>query len=145
MKRYIHHGSAFVLGALFLFAGLVKLWDPIVLTEDIRRYQMVPDPIPALAALFLPWVEILAGLAVLTGVFRRGGLVLLIGSLVVFLGANLYAALIGLDLTCGCFGDWNRNSGPGKMAALNAGLLLLSGLVIFTMKTKAPPDSDSLA
>jgi len=96
---------ALAFGGLFIYAGLMKAWRPMIFLDDVRSFAILPDPYAALVALFLPWLEILAGLAVVTDVLRRGGLLLLNASLGVFLAAILLAWARGTDIRCGCFGD----------------------------------------
>lgn len=89
---------------MFIWAGWLKVQDPTLFLISVRSFRMLPDPYAAWLALGLPWLEIFAGLAVVTGVMRRGGLLLLNLSLVVF-GVALVTALVrGLDVECGCFG-----------------------------------------
>jgi hypothetical protein len=55
-------------------------------------------------AFYLPWLEILGGLAL---IFRRlysGALVLVLVLMLVFIGATISAKARGLDISCGCFG-----------------------------------------
>ena len=87
LNRILH----LVFGGTFVYAGVVKAWSPMVFLDDIRSFEMLPDPYAALVAMFLPWLEILAGLAVITGWLRRGGVLVLNVSLVVFLVAILAA------------------------------------------------------
>jgi putative oxidoreductase len=93
-----------VFGAVFVYAGAVKIAEPILFLEDVRSFRLLADPFAAWLALGLPWLELLAGLAVITGLFRGGGLLLLNGLLVVFLVVIAISWLRGLDISCGCFG-----------------------------------------
>lgn len=77
----------------------------MVFLDDIRSFEILPDPYAGLLALFLPWLEIFAGLAVISGVFRRGGMLLLNVSLVIFLAAIIVSWWRGIDIRCGCFGS----------------------------------------
>jgi uncharacterized membrane protein YphA (DoxX/SURF4 family) len=79
--------------------------EPMAFLDDIRSFEMLPDPYAGLFAVFLPWLEIFAGLAVISGVFRRGGLLVLNMSLVAFLAAIGIAWYRGIDIQCGCFGS----------------------------------------
>lgn len=92
-------------GGVFIYAGVVKAWQPMVFLDDVRSFALLPDPYAALLAMFLPWLEIFSGLAVITGVLRRGGLLLLNASLIAFLAAIIIAWVRGTDIRCGCFGD----------------------------------------
>jgi putative oxidoreductase len=93
-----------ILAGWFLYAGILKILDPIRFAEDIRNYQLVQDPVPAAVALTLPWLEVFAALGVLTGILYRGSLVTIGGMLLVFIAAIASAWSRGLDISCGCFG-----------------------------------------
>jgi len=99
-----------ILAGVFLYAGHLKVKNPIQFTEDIRNYQLIPDPLPATLALSLPWLEILAALGVLTGLLYRGSLVLLAGMTLTFMAAITSAWARGLDISCGCFGGESAGS-----------------------------------
>ena len=94
-----------ILSLLFLWAGILKAWDPQQFLHSVRTYEMVPDPYAAWLAMGLPWLEILAALGLWWSKTRAGSLLLLTGLLVVFLVAILSAMARGLAIDCGCFGD----------------------------------------
>jgi len=91
-------------GGVFFLAGSLKVRDPQLFTMQVRSFEMLPDPWNAALALALPWMEILCGLAVITGDLRRGALVLLNGTLVVFLAVLGWTISTGKQVDCGCFG-----------------------------------------
>ena len=93
-----------VFGGVFIFAGWQKALDPTQFLENIRGFQLVPDPFAAWMALMLPWLEIFAGAAVIIGWLRKGGLLLLNGLILVFIVSLSTAWARGLDIECGCFG-----------------------------------------
>lgn len=115
LKWWTANVVAWVFGAIFIWAGWLKVQDPAQFLVSIRGYRLLPDPFAAWVALALPWLEIFAGLSVLTGWLRRGGLFLLNASLVVFGIALLTAWTRGLDIDCGCFG-----SGKGTTTIVEA-------------------------
>jgi uncharacterized membrane protein YphA (DoxX/SURF4 family) len=91
-------------GAMWVYAGAVKVADPTAFLADVRGFQILGDPWAALVALALPWVEVIAGFAVMAGRWLyHGSLVLLTGALVVFGVALASAWARGLDIDCGCF------------------------------------------
>ena len=67
-----------LLGALFVYSGWVKAMDPIEFLGSIRTFHILEDPYAAWVAMGLPWLEIAAGAALLTGLlvdsrgWRRG-------------------------------------------------------------------------
>lgn len=106
-KTWLTRVLAWGFGGLFIWAGWLKVQDPTLFLISVRSFRMLPDPFAAWLALGLPWMEILAGLAVVTGVLRRGGLLLLNLLLVAFAIALVTALARGLDVECGCFGGKN--------------------------------------
>jgi putative oxidoreductase len=92
-------------GGVFVYAGVLKVLDPARFLMDVRSFELVPDPYAAWLAMFLPWLEIFCGLAVISGCLRKGGLMILNGALIVFLFAILLSWYRGIDIRCGCFGD----------------------------------------
>jgi putative oxidoreductase len=91
------------LGALFVIAAVPKIIDPPSFAHMIYNYRLVPAALINLMALAMPWIELLAGLALILGVWRRAALMLIAALLVVFITA------IGINLgrdnaiDCGCF------------------------------------------
>lgn len=120
---------ALLFGGVFVYAGALKLRDPGLFLIDIRSFDMLPDPYAAWLALWLPWLEILCGLAVITGVFRKGGLLVLNLALIGFFIAIGLAKSRGLNIQCGCFGESDSSSNYLELFVRD-GVLLSLGLVL---------------
>src|SRR5438132_11106448 len=117
-----------IVGGIFIYAGVIKVLDPVQFANDIDNYKSVPWFVSARLAFYLPWLEILCGLAVIFRFLYRGGLSILTALIVVFIGATVAAKLRGLDITCGCFGHASQHwSFPQHMAI---DLILFVALVI---------------
>ena len=98
-----------VVGGLFIYAGVLKVLDPVTFANDIDNYKTVPWMIGVRMAFYLPWLEILCGLAL---VFRRlylGGLTILTALILVFIVVSFIAKSRGIDISCGCFGHVSKN------------------------------------
>jgi putative oxidoreductase len=98
-----------IIGGIFVYAGVVKALDPVQFGLDIDNYKMLPWFISVRLAFYLPWLEILCGLALIFHFLYRGGLAILTVLLVVFIGATIAAKIRGLDITCGCFGHASQH------------------------------------
>jgi putative oxidoreductase len=98
------NGLRLLAGGVFLVAGVLKVIDPARFAADIDHFRLLPYFAVAPLALYLPWLEIICGLAVLVGAWRRSALVLLFALTVVFIAAITSAWMRGLDIRCGCFG-----------------------------------------
>jgi putative oxidoreductase len=118
-----------VLGGLFVYAGIVKVLDPLDFAQDIRNYRLVGQALSFAAAIFLPWLEILAGAFLIAGVWRRGAALVISGLLVFFIVLTVVTMVRGLDVDCGCFGALSRKAGLGvileDLAMLYLGMCLL--------------------
>ncbi|MBB5034705.1 MauE/DoxX family redox-associated membrane protein [Prosthecobacter vanneervenii] len=126
MLRLLLH---FFFGGVFVYAGILKAADPMSFLDDIRSFDLLGDPWAAWLAMGLPWLEILAGLAVMSGVLRSGGLLVLNGSLLVFLAAISISWGRGIDIRCGCFGHADATSNYRDLILRDI-LLLIGGLVL---------------
>lgn len=122
LSRILH----LVFGGTFVWAGVVKAWNPMVFLDDIRSFEMLPDPYAGMLAMFLPWLEIFAGVAVISGVLRRGGLMLLNASLITFLAAILISWYRGVDIRCGCFGGGSDGATSNYVELIVRDVLLLA-------------------
>lgn len=120
-------GRIFI-GALFLYAGILKASDPAGFAAAIANYQILPAWAVNPAAIVLPWVEIAIGITLLIGFWIEGGSLMAAVLFAVFTAALGYNLLRGLDISCGCF-----SSSPQKINWLyfyrDLALTLLSGFV----------------
>jgi putative oxidoreductase len=92
------------LGGIFIAAGVIKIIDPSQFSADIANYRMLPHEWINLLAITLPWVEVAAGLLLITGPWKRASALAIMLMMVVFLAAISQATARGLNIKCGCFG-----------------------------------------
>ena len=98
-----------IVGGIFIYAGAIKVFDPVQFAIDIDNYKILPWPIGVGLAFYLPWLEMFCGLALILRRLYLGGLSILTVLVVVFLIATIAAKVRGLDITCGCFGHASQN------------------------------------
>jgi len=84
-------------------ASLPKIADPPSFAHMIYNYRLLPGPLVNGLALLMPWVELLAGLALILGAWRREAAALLGLLLLVFIAAIGINLLRGRAVDCGCF------------------------------------------
>ena len=126
-------GGRLFLGGLFIYASVYKIIDPASFADSIWRYQILPGELIPLAALVLPWVEIIAGVFLIAGLWLPGAIAVIDALLVTFFCALLFNVSRGLDISCGCF-----NSSPEAVShahmwsyVFRDGALLLVGFWVF--------------
>jgi len=98
-----------VVGGVFIWAGLLKILDPLEFAQNIANYRVFSPDLSLLTAIVLPWLEILCGVLVIFGIIRSASSLLLSGLLAAFLVLIMVTIFRGLDVDCGCFGSLGRH------------------------------------
>ena len=93
-----------ILGALFIYVGAIKALDPVRFAGDIENYHILPWTIGASLAFYLPWLEIICGIALILRRSHFGAQTILTGLMILFIFATISAKARGIDISCGCFG-----------------------------------------
>jgi uncharacterized membrane protein YphA (DoxX/SURF4 family) len=121
-----------LLGAVFLTAAVDKIIHPADFARAIYNYQILPDILINLAALVLPWLELLLGLCLVAGFWLPGAALWSIGLLAVFYAALLFNVYRGIDIHCGCFSTRPDPSSlpPTTWYMVRDGFFLLLGLTL---------------
>ena len=91
------------LGVFFVAAALPKVADPPAFAHMVYNYRLVPGLLVNVMALVLPWFELLAGLALILGIWTRTSAALIGALLLVFVAAISANLLRGNAIDCGCF------------------------------------------
>ncbi len=91
------------LGVFFAAAALPKIVDPPGFAHMVYNYRLVPGAFVNLMALAMPWVELLAGLALILGIWTRTSAALVGALLLVFVLAISINLARGNAIDCGCF------------------------------------------
>lgn len=132
MKNWLQHPYLFfairlVVGGLFIYAGSLKMLDPVAFADSIATYELVPLSLINLVAILLPPLEIVAGLMLIVGYHLRLAAFTLGVLCLVFLVALGQGVARGLEIDCGCFGA----GAPSEYAAwwaIGRDLLFILGI-----------------
>ncbi len=132
MKTWLQHpylvfAIRFVVGGLFIYAGSLKMLDPVAFADSIATYQLVPGFLINLVAILLPPLEIVAGLMLIIGYQLRLAAFSLGVLCLVFLVALSQGVARGLEIDCGCFGA-GAPSAYAAWWAIGRDLLFLAGI-----------------
>jgi len=92
------------LAAVFFYASVDKLRDPLQFADSIAAFAILPAPLISPFALSLPVFEVGCGLLLLWPWTRRVGAMAVALVSLMFFAALSSALLRGLTLDCGCFG-----------------------------------------
>lgn len=118
------------LGVLFVYAGVAKLTDVSAFAAQIQHFGFENAALARALALYLPFVEITCGLALIVRRFTLGALVLYITLLLAFEATLVHAWQIGYSGGCGCFGKFFGGSSIQAAFVRNLGLFAVAGLLL---------------
>ena len=149
----VHWALAIVVGAVFVYASLSKIEDPRAFAKIVYHYQVIGPSatlgfVPAnLLAVALPWLELIAGVLLVTGVWRREAALVSAVMLAVFVAAVGSTLARGIDIqNCGCFAlDESGRAAGWKLIAGDLALLAASLVVAFVPTRAEEPAEDATA
>lgn len=113
----------FVIGAVFIYAGILKALDPVGFANDIANYHLLPWTIGVRLAFYLPWLEMFCGVALCFHLAIRGALAVMGALTFIFIAASVIAKARGIDVSCGCFGHALRSLSFAWHLAIDVALL----------------------
>ncbi|NIM59826.1 MAG: DoxX family membrane protein [Candidatus Aminicenantes bacterium] len=132
-NKYILIAFRLVVGGMFIWAGVSKIIDPLGFAQNIANYRVFPEGASFFLALVLPWIEVICGLSLISGIFRYSSALLLSGFLVVFLVLITVTIIRGIDIDCGCFGSLSGKV-DYKLILTDSVLLFFSLNIFFSHK-----------
>jgi putative oxidoreductase len=135
-RQFVWRIIDFIVAGIFIYAGVLKVLDPVQFANDIDNYKILPWPISVALAFYLPWLEIFCGLALVFRFLCRGALSILTASIMVFTLATIAAKVRGLDITCGCFGHASQHWSFPAHLATNLGIL--AALLVLWVSNRSP-------
>ncbi len=125
-NKYVLYFFRIIVGGVFIWAGVLKIIDPLGFAESIANYRLFPAWMAFFLALVIPWIELICGVLLILGLFPRTSAFVLSLFLFAFIVLIWVSILRGLDIDCGCFGSFSRK--------VDYSLLLIDG-VLFGMST----------
>ena len=133
-RRYAVTAVSLAVAAVFIYAGIDKIRDPLQFADSIAAFAILPAVLINLLAMGLPPFEIACGLLLIGPWTRRVGSLAVAVILVVFMIALSSALLRGLTLDCGCFGV-GAPSRPRMWVELALDAALLSGALFVYLRS----------
>ena len=133
----VHRLLAIALGGVFVYASLDKIADPRAFAKIVYHYQVIGPSatlgfVPAnLVAVVLPWLELICGVLLVAGPWRREAAAVTAAMLAVFVAAVGSTLARGIDIrNCGCFALDESGRAAGWMLIAGDLALLAAALVI---------------
>jgi len=129
-NKYFLLLSRIVIGFLFIYAGIVKIADPESFARSILNFKVLPEYLVNLAAIIIPWIELISGILLLFGIAVRENALIIMHLLGIFIILIIVSIFRGLNIDCGCFGTSSGNS-IGISKIIEDVLMLLPVIQLF--------------
>ena len=126
------------LGIIFIVASYHKIIDPAKFAKIIYGYSIFPDFTINILAIIIPFIEFVAGTALILRIYTKASLSIinmLLISFIIIIGFNL---LRGHEFECGCFYfDSDNQASSAIFLLIRDILLLLTGIFLWVKRTKS--------
>lgn len=91
---------------------------------------MLPLSLVNFFAIVIPMMELVAGLMLIFGIYKKGSAMTITVLLLLFLVALIQAAIRGLDINCGCFSVTDTSTKSDLIIRIVEDVFLLAGVLI---------------
>jgi putative oxidoreductase len=131
-NTYLQIAFRLIVGGVFIYSSIGKLFSPDEFAKIIFNYDILPLFSVNILAIVLPYVQFIAGVLLIVGVYKKGNSAIFIGLIFIFLIALVQAYARGLDISCGCFSlDTSSSKSDILVRIFQDVLLLIPLLIIF--------------
>jgi len=126
---WIEIAFRWILGITFIYASYYKILSPTDFAKMVYGYNLFPEVLINLIAIFLPFVELISGLSLLLGIYPRSAALITNGLLLAFIFILAINIIRGHEFDCGCFST--GKAGSPKMMVARDVIYLIMGLQVF--------------
>ena len=134
MKRILSNpfiilASRIILGLIFIMAAAGKISSPASFAQEVNNYAFLPYYTINIMAIFLPWIELIAGIFLISGVRIKASSAIAGSLLIIFIIAVASAMIRGLNIDCGCYSHIINDPVGWRKIFENVGQLALALLI----------------
>lgn len=134
-RRWLIFVIRVVIGAVFIYASIDKITHLETFAKIIHNYRLLPPYFINLLAIILPWVEMVAGICLITGFKYRGATFIILFILAIFIIALSINYAKGVNIICGCFST-SSSSKSNLLWGIIEDVVLASGCIIILLRSK---------
>jgi len=124
--------SRWILGLTFIYASYNKILFPADFAKIIYGYDLFPHVLINPIAIILPFLELVAAIALISGVYPRSAVSIinvLLAAFIILLSVNL---IRGHEFNCGCFALQNSDNNLSSQTTIVRDFIYLAfGLQVF--------------
>jgi uncharacterized membrane protein YphA (DoxX/SURF4 family) len=102
-NSWIELAVRWILGLTFIYASYHKIISPADFAKIVYGYGLFPEIFINLIAIVIPFLELIAGLALIIGVYPRSAAMIINALLLAFITVLAINLIRGHEFDCGCF------------------------------------------
>jgi uncharacterized membrane protein YphA (DoxX/SURF4 family) len=102
-NSWIELAARWILGFTFIYASFHKILSPQDFAKIVYGYDLFPHVLINLIAIIIPFLELVAGLALIIGLYPRSAAIIINILLLAFVAALTINLIRGHEFDCGCF------------------------------------------
>jgi putative oxidoreductase len=134
----LYHLARLALALVFIYAGAVKMQNPVAFAGQVAAYRILPYAMNYLVAVTLPYIEFLAGVLLFLNLRVRPALVVIGAMTACFMAALVSALARGLEIDCGCFDPAGGSDVTAGVALMRDGGLVALMALIWWLRGRTP-------
>ena len=102
-NSWIELTARWVLGLTFIYASFHKIISPADFAKIVYGYDLFPESAINLIAIVIPFLELIAGFALIIGFYPSSAAIIINGLLLAFITVLAINLIRGHEFNCGCF------------------------------------------
>ncbi len=131
-NSWLELAARWILGLTFIYASYNKILFPADFAKIIYGYDLFPNGLINLIAIILPFLELVAALALISGIYPRSAVSIVNALLVAFIILLSINLIRGHEFDCGCFQLQNsENNVSPQTTIIRDTFYLVLGLQVF--------------
>jgi uncharacterized membrane protein YphA (DoxX/SURF4 family) len=99
----IELAARWILGLTFIYASIHKIISPADFAKIVYGYELFPEMFINLIAIVIPFLELVAGFALIIGLYPRSAAIIINILLLAFITVLAINLFRGHEFNCGCF------------------------------------------
>jgi len=130
--------SRLIVGGIFVWSGTAHLANPYYFLSTIYQYELTSATIGAIVASYLPFLELILAVCLLSNIGRRPAWLITSLLLISFVAVQGSALARGLRISCGCFGPEINRPVDSTSIAFTSALAVLAICATLSVR-RLPP------
>ncbi len=134
-NNWIELAARWILGLTFIYASIYKILAPADFAKIVYGYDLFPHVSINLIAIIIPFLQLIAGLALIGGIYPRSAAIIINIMLLAFMAALTINIIRGHEFDCGCFSAGQSGySSSSAVTVLRDIFYFLCGMLIIIFK-----------